>query len=34
MPPAIKEFLRDAPGLYVKTIVPEILKLLRKKAKS
>jgi polyhydroxyalkanoate synthase len=34
MPPAIKEFLRDAPGLYVKNMVPENLKLLSEKAES
>ena len=34
IPPAIKEFLRDAPGLYVKNMVPETLKLLGEKIKS
>ncbi|MCR4623193.1 MAG: alpha/beta fold hydrolase [Alphaproteobacteria bacterium] len=31
MPPAIKKFLRDAPGLYVKNMVPENLKMISEK---
>ena len=34
IPPAIKEFIRDAPGVYVKNFVPKTLKLLSIKSES